>query len=134
MNEPKSPRIDREQLAQAQALQAGAVKDARSRDYQRIYAAVAAAPLPALPADLAQRILTQVENLAETARTERWMTTILLVVMAVGCLFYAGPSLIAELSQVSLPKAGAWPVLAAAGLVGAVVLDRWSVKQRGQRW
>lgn len=133
MNEHKPSQIEREQRAQSRALEPAPAKDSRSRDYQRIYGAIVAAPMPSLPSDLAQRIMVQVENLAEAARMERWLTTSLLVIMALACLFYAGPSLVKEMSAVSLPKLGGWPLLAAAGLLGAVILDRWPVTQRGQR-
>lgn len=116
--------------AQAAALQSTRMRDPMIRDYQRIYAAVAAAPLPALPADLAARILTQVENLAESARTERLLTMTLMLIMAIGGLIFAGPSLVTELAAVDLPamqvpKLGSWPMLAAAGVLSALVMDRW---------
>lgn len=116
--------------AQTAALQSTRARDPKSRDYQRIYAAVAAAPLPALPADLAARILTQVENLAESARTERVLTISLMLIMAIGGLIFAGPSLVTELTAVDLPamqvpNLGSWPMLAAAGVLSALVMDRW---------
>ncbi|AVP99751.1 hypothetical protein C7S18_22380 [Ahniella affigens] len=120
-NQPSSRQ--REAAAQSMALQATRARDPSARDYQRIYAAVAVAPMPTLPADLATRILTQVENLAESARTERMLTLSLVLVMAIGCLIFAGPSLVEELAVVQLPKLGSWPMLAAAGVLSALAID-----------
>ncbi len=122
--EPKSRERHPEWAAQQAALRAvndGA--EGAERDYRKIYAGIAAAPMPTLPADFAVRVLARIDDLAESATTERWLLWLLGLAMVVGSVLFAGPELVDAFAPITHRIESPWPMMAAAVLCGVVLLD-----------
>ena len=111
--EPKSRERHPEWAAQQAAL--GAVNDGAEgaegaeRDYRKIYAGIAAAPI---------------DDLAESATIERWLLWFVGLAMAVGSVLFAGPELVDAFAPLTHRIESPWPMMAAAVLCGVVFLDR----------
>ena len=95
-----------------------------ARDYRRIHAAIAAAPMPVLPDDLASRVLARIEDLAESAGFEHRLLNVLVAIMGIGALVFVGPSLGAMLAPFQGVVDTPWPAMALAAVVAIGAIDQ----------
>lgn len=95
-----------------------------ARDYRRIHAAIAAAPMPVLPDDFASRVLARIEDLAESAGFEHRLLNVLVAIMGIGALVFVGPSLGAMLAPFQGVVDTPWPAMALAAVVAIGAIDR----------
>jgi hypothetical protein len=93
-------------------------------------------PLPiALPADFAQQVLRKLQVREEAAGLEQWLTSILMVTMAIAAAFFALPPLAATLAPVLRATAAQpmpWSLMfvAVLGMAAVWLMDAAVVARR----
>jgi hypothetical protein len=126
-----------QELERQEALQAMAERAERDRlptgdpdvDAYRLVLRALKQPLPlALPADFAQQVARRLQFREEAADLERWLTSGLMVAMAIVAAWLALPPLAATLAQAlrataAQPMPWAWMFVAAIGMAAVWVTD-----------
>lgn len=96
--------------------------------YRLVQRAVCRAAMPALPADFASRIAERMRKMEEGAQLERFLTSLLLLALAVGGAFYLWPLLATMMADFSLrpPAAVPWQlaIIVLSALCAAWMVDR----------
>ena len=120
-------------IEQQEKLQAAAERTEREHwpagdpqvDAYRLVLRALKQPLPvALPADFAQQVVRKLREREEAAGLEQWLTTILLVTMAVAAAFFALPPLAAALApmlRATVAQPLPWSLIFVAALAMAAV-------------
>lgn len=133
MNNPNHREFDQghpEWLAQQAASTDAPHANARATaDYRRIHDAIAAAPMPELPADFASRVLARIEDLAEHAAPERNLLISMGIVMLAATLYFIGPITTKVLSPLAGMFDSPWVMPAVATIVAVAVMDRVTAKR-----
>ena len=85
-----------------------------------------------LPGDFAARVSARMVLPEESNSLEDWLTTLLMLAMAMAGLFYVQPVMASVLSQLHLRLPGVpWPLLGAAALSVAVA---WALDRGATSW
>jgi hypothetical protein len=136
MNRQDFEQQEKLQAAAERAEQQGAPAGDPQVDAYRLVLRALKQPLPvALPADFAQQVVRKLQLREEAAGLEEWLTTILLVTMAVAAAFFALPPLAAALAPVLRATAAQplpWSLIfvAAMGMAAVWLMDAVLVAKR----
>jgi hypothetical protein len=123
------------QAEQAERQQLPASGDPALDSYRLVIRALKQPPAAQLPADFAKRVATRISFSEERSSLEDWLTTGLMLILAVTGLFYLRPVMANVLGQLhfQLPTLP-WPLLAAAvaSVALAWALDRGALGRRSR--
>jgi len=133
MNNPNDREFDQghpEWLAQqAATTDASGARSRATADYCRIHDAIAAAPMPGLPADFAARVLARIDDLAEHATPERNLLITMGIVMFGATLYFIAPVTTKLLDPLAGMFDSPWVMPAVVTIVAVAVMDRVSAKR-----